>query len=780
MSPPDGTAEEKTDELLKRVGACEREIKSLQFPAALPLARDVDCTSAEDVADEGGAKVLAALMGRPVGSLIVEYGFRGVGSVYVHEAGVGEPSDLEFAVAEAQATWPLAVTFDLEEVKRYIGATGASVHQLEVGDGNGRKQGLSLCWDGSTGYGIAPACAVERNGLVLSVVPHSIHTAPIGHSEERQRLDLAHLVLPATDEQGGDAEGSAVFTLSALPLDPTVVESKAALMAFEAAQLAAAAAYADDLQSVFAGEGSEMVDGCVLTLDSNEGPCLLLAPATVEQLGGPAALWQLVASVEHATPPLAFFIPAFLSETMVLRPHAKLGCIGAVVGTPAPAGGLDWVVTPFCSADGEGTLRPKPLAQGNVRCELRRRFGRRCHPDPLVEAGIAATWESTEIAATAAKSGRGGSSTKAARKISHLPTFRLHGYELGGGGGGGGGGSGSNGGGGAELCLQLGLTDARSFLGTNACTATQPSLQRRLLADGAAHYRGNSLAYLSQRLGVSGITTTSDGFLVFLVRGGGGGTKGRGNKGRGKRSRVGLAGGLPQPARVPGLEAALGPASVAVRSGDGTGSEGVEGSWDEEAEQDAVSLGMMRDQVLEQLFGGVAGAVVAEIHAPIESLCAPLLLGVAYDRHAEAVGTPTAVFALRCQLTKHQLEVRFAEEAVVARCRRLRSKEAEQQASSKPSSPAPSSSSSSSSSPPSSASTQLCFVQSAAILSALQQEEVAAEEDNSSVCNGVPLGEVAVAAAEACIAPLRFTPTACGGLALWAEHRQYGGLAPEM
>ena len=68
---------------------------------------------------------------------------------------------------------------------------------------------------------------------------------------------------------------------------------------------------------------------------------------------------------------------------------------------------------------------------------------------------------------------------------------------------------------GGQLRLDLGLTDYRSFLGTNAAPAPA---QHRLQRDGAADCDGDAHAYLSPTPGLGGVTGPSDGFLVLIVR----------------------------------------------------------------------------------------------------------------------------------------------------------------------------------------------------------------------------------------------------------------------
>ncbi|CAN0100393.1 unnamed protein product, partial [Ectocarpus fasciculatus] len=64
-----------------------------------------------------------------------------------------------------------------------------------------------------------------------------------------------------------------------------------------------------------------------------------------------------------------------------------------------------------------------------------------------------------------------------------------------------------------KLRLRLGLTDYRTFRGTN----WSPSAAR-LAADSARDHPWLEAAYLSQKLGVGAVVETSDGFLLSLCR----------------------------------------------------------------------------------------------------------------------------------------------------------------------------------------------------------------------------------------------------------------------
>ena len=131
------------------------------------------------------------------------------------------------------------------------------------------------------------------------------------------------------------------------------------------------------------------------------------------------------------------------------------------------------------------------LAQSDVSCRLSARFNRQVHPDPAVERNVEATWQSRH---------------EANPRLFNGCKFRLHtcgavGF-----------GPDAKGSTAAQsLRLDLGLTDYRSFLGTNAAGA---DVQQRLQLDGRGLCSGDGDAFLSQKLGVGGVTVTADGFFV--------------------------------------------------------------------------------------------------------------------------------------------------------------------------------------------------------------------------------------------------------------------------
>ena len=363
--------------------------------------------------------------------------------------------------------------------------------------------------------------------------------------------------------------------------------------------------------------------------------------------------------------------------------------------------GRDWSVAPFCPSGA--------LTESRVSCRVARRFGRRRHADPAVEAAVEATW-----AARVAANPRLFNGTK----------LRLHAFALEPPAGGGEGGD-SEAAAPPRLLLSLGLTDYRAFLGTNAAA---PEQQRRLRADGAAQHAGDGAAYLSQKLGVGGVTTTADGFVVFIVRSA---------YVAEAQGMVDVPGGHPEPSKVPGLAAA-----VAGEEGEGEEGEGEEeeaaaarGGGDAAGPCGEASAAQCEGAVRE-LFRSVADEVTDEVNIPPPSLTAPLLLGLVSQ--LPTAGTPSAAFALRCSLTRAEVEARYA----------LGAREAFE-------------------------STELLFVRGEDLLAPARAAAAAAAAAASA---DVAAREATVAAGEALIAPLRFTPATRGCLALWTEHHLQGGL----
>ncbi|KAL7546623.1 hypothetical protein ACHAWF_009954 [Thalassiosira exigua] len=182
------------------------------------------------------------------------------------------------------------------------------------------------------------------------------------------------------------------------------------------------------------------------------------------------------------------------------------------------------------------------------------------------------------------------------------------------------------------VALDLGLTDYRSHLGTNA----SPDLAARLIEDGL-EVHGDAEACLSMKLGVGAVTRTADGHLAFILRSDGVAEA---------RGMLDVPGGHPEPERI-----GLSDAGALSRGGNGTEVRG-EGC-DELCERAAA-----------EVFDSALDEVVAETNAPRESLGGeegsgrePTLLGLV--RQLPTAGTPSLAFEVRCSLTREELAARY-------------------------------------------------------------------------------------------------------------------------
>ncbi|XP_075401657.1 uridine diphosphate glucose pyrophosphatase NUDT22 isoform X4 [Tenrec ecaudatus] len=124
------------------------------------------------------------------------------------------------------------------------------------------------------------------------------------------------------------------------------------------------------------------------------------------------------------------------------------------------------------------------LPEEQVRVELSPAYDRR--PLPGVDEAIATAWENR---------------LQAQPWLFDAPKFRLHSAALA-----------PAGSLGPQLCLHLGLTSYRDFLGTNWASSAASLRQQ-----GAADW-GDRQAYLADPLGVGAALVTADDFLVFLRR----------------------------------------------------------------------------------------------------------------------------------------------------------------------------------------------------------------------------------------------------------------------
>ncbi|CAM9420606.1 unnamed protein product [Ectocarpus sp. 13 AM-2016] len=176
-----------------------------------------------------------------------------------------------------------------------------------------------------------------------------------------------------------------------------------------------------------------------------------------------------------------------------------------------------------------------------------------------------------------------------------------------------------------KLRLRLGLTDYRTFRGTN----WSPSAAR-LAADSARDHPWLEAAYLSQKLGVGAVVETKDGFLLSLCRSNGV-AEGQG--------MMGAPGGHPEPEKLgltPEVLQSLSTKAVSSRR----------------------KVGL---QAADELFDSAVQEVVDETNVPREALGEPLLSGLV--RQGNSFGAPTAAFIIPCSLTRGEAAELYAKGA---------------------------------------------------------------------------------------------------------------------
>ena len=300
--------------------------------------------------------------------------------------------------------------------------------------------------------------------------------------------------------------------------------------------------------------------------------------------------------------------PAASANKRALSPEEATG-LARALPTFAPASSPPPELEPSAAAaEPRFALLPtpqlaRPLPLEHVVVDFQPQlYRRRPHPDARVEGQIEATWASLLEAAA-----RTGSSLFNASKL-RFAGCSVRPRQEGGGGGQ------------QELVLRLGLTDYRAFKCTDANAAVAPRLQW----DGEAHH-GDPSAYLSQKLGVSGVVVTADARVVLIRR-----------SLRGVAVCAGMLdnpGGHPEPANVSGLDAAA------------------DGNNDTAAAAAALA-------VRAELFGSVAAEVTDEVNIPASALGAPQLLGVVRQLHYG--GSPSAAFFLPCALSADDIRACYA------------------------------------------------------------------------------------------------------------------------
>jgi hypothetical protein len=131
------------------------------------------------------------------------------------------------------------------------------------------------------------------------------------------------------------------------------------------------------------------------------------------------------------------------------------------------------------------SLTTGPFPRSSVQIRLSRRFNRATpHPDPLVEASIEQLWAAHK---------------QRAPRLFNGTKFRLHDWRL----------DADN----SRLSLQCGLTDYKAYLGT--CCSTLVTQLRR---DGERLHAGDATAFLSRKVGVSGVVETRDQRVALIER----------------------------------------------------------------------------------------------------------------------------------------------------------------------------------------------------------------------------------------------------------------------
>ncbi|CAM9597837.1 unnamed protein product [Chrysoparadoxa australica] len=288
-------------------------------------------------------------------------------------------------------------------------------------------------------------------------------------------------------------------------------------------------------------------------------------------------------------PPAAPPAPSLLGGSPPSPPKAEAGSpppCPASVATSHLKGGDTHAPPPALTYEIDPAL-PVLLGANQVTAVLSTSYNRLPHPERAVESKIDEFWERQ---------------MQEKQELFNATKFRLAGYTwdpIA-----------------RSLQLHLGLTDYKTYIGTNWSAEAVPVL----CADGLAH-RGNPHAYLSQKLGNSGVVVSRDGFVVIINR------STLVCEGKGK---VDVPGGHPEPANkniTPELLQGFSPSG---------------------AQQAQASR-----QAVEEIFGSVIGEVVDEINVPEATLSPPLLMGIV--KQSSHCGAPVAQFLFSCSLTAAEI-----------------------------------------------------------------------------------------------------------------------------
>ncbi|DBA00399.1 TPA: hypothetical protein N0F65_012930 [Lagenidium giganteum] len=261
-----------------------------------------------------------------------------------------------------------------------------------------------------------------------------------------------------------------------------------------------------------------------------------------------------------------------------------------------------------------GSTAVMPVHQRDTRIRLSPLFSRKPHPDAAIEASFESIW---------------ADAVAANPRIFNASKFRLHEWVW------------SSTAAGAlspssssmaqsasaaatplQLELSLGLTDYKTYLTT--CCSTHVT---RLLRDGQALHQ-DAYAFLSRKVGVSGVVETSNGHLAFI-----------------RRSRaVGVyqglfdtPGGHPEPSHI-GLDTTL--------------LEALSQPGNESKQQQTETA------ATQELFASISNEVHEEINVSMDNLEPPLLLGMVLQAES---ATPSFAFHIRCRQTAAQLRESYAQ-----------------------------------------------------------------------------------------------------------------------
>lgn len=308
-------------------------------------------------------------------------------------------------------------------------------------------------------------------------------------------------------------------------------------------------------------------------------------------------------------------IPANLMEALTPPDEGSSAAAAAeAASVPVEPARITHVVAP-AATDRDGATHAPGCTVDRVRVSLSAAYNRRMHPGDPDDRRTEEAWEVRKAANPRLFNGSkfrfggivssgAGDADAAPFSLAGKPTPRV----LAG-----------------DITVRLGLTDYKSYLGTN----TAPHAAELVAA---GRELGDEAAYLAHPMGVGAMVTTADGHALFIRRS---------SNVAEAPGMVDVPGGHPEPSAI-GLESLPDTPTAAASDGAGAAAGGA-AAVGAAAEGEPTEL---ERRAAAELFDSMTEEVVAEVNLPKEALAPPRLLG--FLANDSTNGRPSAVFHSEC------------------------------------------------------------------------------------------------------------------------------------